>query len=168
MPHNRIDPRRIKINFTYSVEEISRTLRVHKNTVRNWIKQKLQTVDARRPTLVHGRDLRAFLEERRRAARCQCPPGTIYCLKCRQPRRPALGMVEFVPHTPTTGSLRALCERCETIMYRRTRAESIELVMPDLAIQIRRSELPLTDRAWAFVNCDSGTGGGLHDDAQRK
>ena len=42
-------------------------VKAHKNTVRGWLKSGLETVDDRRPTLVLGRKLSAFLHARREA-----------------------------------------------------------------------------------------------------
>jgi hypothetical protein len=41
MSNHRIDPRRIKIHFAYSVEEAATALGTHRNTIRLWIKQVL-------------------------------------------------------------------------------------------------------------------------------
>ena len=89
MPIKRIDQRRIRLHQAYSVEEAARALGKHKHTIRNWIEAGLPTVDGTRPLLVHGDELRAFLEARRKVVKRPCPPGTIYCFKCRQPREPA-------------------------------------------------------------------------------
>jgi predicted ArsR family transcriptional regulator len=50
MANRRIDPRRIKTHFPYTVEEAADALGVHKNTVRMWIKAGLEVADDRRPT----------------------------------------------------------------------------------------------------------------------
>jgi hypothetical protein len=42
--------RLVKIHRNYSVEDISRLFRLHKNTVRNWLKEGLTAIDDRRPT----------------------------------------------------------------------------------------------------------------------
>ena len=38
---------------------------IHRNTVREWVKRGLPTSDDRRPMLILGRDLAAFLQARR-------------------------------------------------------------------------------------------------------
>ena len=168
MPRSRINPRSVKINFSYSVEEAARVLGVHKNTIRGWIKQGLPVVDCKRPVLILGRCLRKFLEGRRKAAKCQCPPGTIYCFKCRCARRPALGMVDFIPLTAATGNLRALCEACETPLYRRARTDAIGSVMPNLAVQCTGGEQTIRDRADPSVICDLQQEGDPYGQTQRR
>jgi hypothetical protein len=84
--------------------------------------------------MIHGRALKAFLQARRSKAQRKSPPGTLYCMKCREPRAPAMGMVDFVPFTATNGNLCAVCEVCETMMYRRVRTRDIGGVMPNLSI----------------------------------
>jgi hypothetical protein len=49
---NRLpNPRLVKVHRSYAVEETARLLRVHKNTVRNWLKQGLALIDAIRGEL---------------------------------------------------------------------------------------------------------------------
>jgi hypothetical protein len=56
------------------VEEIARLLVVHKNTVRNWLKQGLTAIDRHKPTVVLGSTLSHFLQDRRqRAGSGACP-----------------------------------------------------------------------------------------------
>jgi hypothetical protein len=62
------NPRLVKIHRNYSVEDIARLFGVHKNTVRSWLKQGLAAIDDRRPTLILGRELMRFLQERRQGA----------------------------------------------------------------------------------------------------
>ena len=59
------NPRLAKIHRTYTVEEIAGLYGIHRNTVRDWIKRGLPTCDTRRPQLVLGRDLVAFIQARR-------------------------------------------------------------------------------------------------------
>ena len=49
--------RRVKIHRSYTVDEIARLFGIHKNTVRQWLKSGLPTIDNRRPTMARGADL---------------------------------------------------------------------------------------------------------------
>ena len=82
----RPNPRLVKVHRNYSVEEIARLFRLHKNTVRNWLRQGLTLVDERRPLLILGRELSRFLQERRQNAKQVCGPGRLFCVACRAPK----------------------------------------------------------------------------------
>ena len=84
----RYNVRRVKIHRSYSVAEVARLLDVSKLTVMRWIARGLPLIERKRPYLIHGSDLRAFLLANR-PARQPCGPGEMYCLRCRAPRRPA-------------------------------------------------------------------------------
>ena len=83
-----------------------------------------------------------------------CQPGTLYCFHCREPRAPALGMVDFVLMRPGRGNLRALCATCETIMHRRVREGDIAKVMPNCTVQFVQGQPSLTGQAAPSLNCD--------------
>ena len=108
MPARRVNPNLVKLHRSYSVDELARCCDVHKNTVRHWQAKGLEPIDKARPILFQGRAVRAFLSERNARRKRPCPAGTFYCFRCRTPRPPALGMVDFVPIRPGSGNLRAL------------------------------------------------------------
>lgn len=156
MSRTRFNPRLVKIHYSYPVEEIARILEVRKNTVRAWLKAGLQAIDDRRPTMVQGKVLRAFLERKRTINRCHCPPGTLYCVKCRAARGPALGMVDFVPRTPSSGNLRALCEACGTLMHLAANWGRVSALMPNLEVRMVEADPRLTGSSAPSLNRDSG------------
>src|SRR4029078_4917165 len=88
------NPQLAKIHRSYSVEEVARLFKVHKNTVRAWLKQGLGAIDGQRPTVVRGEYVPRFLSDRRALAKRPSGPGRIYCLPCRAPKVPALKMAE--------------------------------------------------------------------------
>jgi hypothetical protein len=149
--------RLIKMHRSYSVEEAALKLGIHKNSVRGWIKSGLPTVDNSRPTLILGAELKAWLDKRRKAAKRPCSPGTFYCFKCRTPKAPALGMVEYKPMNDTSGNLIAFCTECGTMMHRRARKEAIEAIMPSLAIKITEAKPSIIERKHPSLNCDKMT-----------
>jgi hypothetical protein len=57
--------RLVKIHRSYAVEEIAKLFGIHKNTVRCWVKHGLATIDDKRPMLILGHVLVAFLQARR-------------------------------------------------------------------------------------------------------
>lgn len=150
----RIDSRRIKLHHSYTVEEAARALRVHKNTVRGWRAKNLKPIDNRKPILFAGKDLRAFLDRMKVGRKQPSPKGHFYCFRCRASRRPAMGMVDYVPITPVSGNLKALCAECGTLMHRRTRQADVEAVMPGIAVQFPGATPRLSETVSPSLNCD--------------
>ena len=150
----RVNPNLVKIHRSYTASDLAARLGVHKNTVRQWQRDGLASIDGGRPALFQGAVVRAFLAKRKARRKRPCPPGTLYCFRCREPRRPALGMVDYVEMQPGMGNLRALCETCAAIMHRRVRRSALTAVMPGIAVQIREASPRLTGRPCPSHNCD--------------
>jgi hypothetical protein len=144
----------VKLHRSYSVPELAACLAVHKNTIRNWQGEGLEPVDSSRPVLFDGASIRAFLLRRNKARKRPCPPGTLYCLRCREPRAPALGMVDYVPMTPDNGNLRALCGYCEGVMHRRARRADVDRIMPGCTVQMAQRPTSIFGRREPSLNCD--------------
>lgn len=154
MPARRVNPNRVKTHFSYTAGELAACLKVHKNTVRNWQRKGLEALDGQRPVLFQGATVRAFLKSLRTSRKRPCIPGTLYCLSCREPRRPALGMVDYQPMREDSGNMRAICEVCETVMYRRIRLAHVERKMPGCEVQIKQGPSSLNGQASPSLNCD--------------
>jgi len=137
MANRRINSRRVKIHRNYTVDEAAKTLGVHKNTVRLWIKQGHPVVDERRPTLLRGRDIRAFLENRKAKRKHRLAAGEFYCLKCRAPKSPAGRMADYTASSADLGNLTGLCPDCETIMNRRTSRAKFDRIKGNLDVMFR-------------------------------
>ena len=118
MGNRQANHRRVKIHRSYKVEEIALLLGVHKNTVRAWVKVGLPTCDRKRPTLILGHDLAAFLQDRRARRKQPCQPGEIYCVRCRSPKTPAGNLVDYEPVTDKIGNLTAICPDCEVSLIK--------------------------------------------------
>lgn len=130
---------RVSAYLNFDVFEAATALSVTRETVRRWIKRDaLRTVDAKRPLLIAGADLNAFLKARREAQKRRCQPGEIYCLKCRDSRRPVPGMIDYLPNGRSAGNLQAICGQCGTIMNRRCAQSRIAAVLPNLDVTIRQ------------------------------
>ena len=155
MAARRIDPRAVKLNRCYDVAELAARLRVHKNTVRHWQRDGLRPIDGGRPILFHGSVIRAFLETRNASRKSPCPPGTLYCFRCRAPRKPALNMIDFIPINATSGNIRALCATCEATMHRRAPRISLGGIMPGCDVQIAEGPARLIGSSSPSLICDS-------------
>ena len=154
----RINPRRAKLHWSYSVTELAERLDVHKHTVRGWIKKGLPVIDGAKPTLITGSDFQAWWGKQRKAGKRPCQPGQMYCFRCREPKRPALGMVEYAATNAATGNLKAMCETCETMMHQRARLADLEARMPGMDVQITQASSRIVERAHPSPNCDETEG----------
>ena len=150
----RLNPRRVKIHRSYTVEEVAHLFLVHKNTVRTWIKAGLQTIDERRPTLILGRMLARFLHERLQRTRRRCQPGQFYCVRCRAPKEPAARVAEYVPITPISGNLRGRCGDCGTVMWRRASLRSLTVVAGALDVAFQQVQQRIEDSPCSSLNSD--------------
>jgi hypothetical protein len=124
MPAKRINPNLIKIHYSYNATELAKRLRVHKNTIRNWRREGLLALDCH-PVLFHGGAVRTFLDAPNARRRCPCPPTMFYCCRCRDRRKPALGLVIYEDRPGSAGNLVAICESCAGIMNRRAKREAL-------------------------------------------
>jgi len=120
--------RLVKINRSYTVEEIAKLFNTHKNTVRRWVKEGLATTDDKHPMLILGHVLASFLQARRTKNKQTCKPGELYCVRCRTPRLPAGSMAEYRPVTEKFGNLTAICPDCHSIMNRRVSLAKIDQI----------------------------------------
>lgn len=150
----RINPRLAKLHRSYDVAELAKLLGVHKHTVRGWVKAGLPVVDGTRPVLIHGDEFQGWWAKRTRAKRCPLTPGQLYCVKCREGRRPALAMVEYAPLNSTSGNLKAMCETCGSMMHRRVRQSSIAAAMPKIDVQITQAPPSIGVRTMPSLNTD--------------
>lgn len=154
----RINPRLAKLHRSYTAFELADLLGVHKNSVRLWISQGLPTVDGARPMLIGGTDFQTWWAKKRKDAKRPCQPGQMYCFKCREPKAPALGMVEYAATNATTGNLKAICETCGTLMHRRTRLADIACKMPGLDVHRTQAPPGIVARPHPSPNCDNPKG----------
>jgi hypothetical protein len=149
----RHSSRRVKIHRNYTIAEAAVLVGAHKHTVSRWIAAGLQTTDAKRPHLIHGEDLRAFLRARQ-PAKQPCRTGEFYCLPCRAPKRPALDMVDYIPRTASRGMLRGLCPTCERLIYRAASLHAVARKRDGLDIAFPNAQQPLGDCSAPLSNVD--------------
>lgn len=132
----RLNGRRVKIHRNYTIAEAASVLGAHKHTVSRWIAAGLPTTDDRRPYLICGKDIRAFLKAREPVKQI-CRPGEFYCLRCRAPRRPAGDLADYVPKTASRGLLTGICPTCEAMIHRAASLGTIEQKAGGLKIAFR-------------------------------
>ena len=140
------------------MEEVSNLFGIHKNTVRNWLKQGLVTIDGQRPILILGRELLRFLTERRLKTKQSCGPGRFYCIACRAPKVPAGNMADCIPMSASSGNLCGICPDCNRLIYRRVNLTKIDAVRGDLEITFTQPHQRIGESTIPSVNCDYSEG----------
>jgi hypothetical protein len=140
MAKRRYNPRLAKIHRSYTIEKVANLYDVHKNTIRTWIKNGLLTCDSSRPTLILGRHLREFLEQQRKKNKKPCPAGTIYCVSCKEPRKPSGGMVDYLPTSDTRGRLIGNCPICNHKINQITSFSKLDQIEHIFDVTIRQVE----------------------------
>lgn len=126
---------RIRCRHAYSIVEVTELLGVHKNTVRQWLRGGLATMDETRPILIHGAELKRFLLNRRSLTKSPCLPHEFYCLKCRGPRAPWAGVVDVTIRSPCLFNLHAICEVCETAIHKAAGQAKLLEMLKTLRVQ---------------------------------
>jgi hypothetical protein len=130
----------IKGTYLYEPSEIAKLFHIHRNTIRHWFKEGLKPIDDRRPVLVHGSDLKAFLAQRQEARQRKCASGEFFCFRCRAPRRPWGNLVDVSQHTEKIAKLTAICCVCETEMHRTIRRADLPKFIAEIERQSMASE----------------------------
>jgi hypothetical protein len=156
MAVRRLNANLIKIHRSYSIEETARTLGVHKNTVANWLKIGLSSIDDRRPILVQGLVLRTFLQERRSRQKMRCAVGELYCLKCRAPKPPLGGRAIYIPFSSSGGNLKGRCSHCLSVICRRVSIARLHEFGAVLTISYRQAQSRINDRSAPCLKCELG------------
>lgn len=116
----RNNTRIIRLNYSYTLQEISTLFGVHIRTVRAWIKEGLPHIEGLYPYLVKGRDLKEFLIKRQLKQKVKLEAGQFYCMKCKTARTAQNNQVRLAYSGKTIGKgikdfiIQGICESCGT------------------------------------------------------
>jgi hypothetical protein len=144
----------VKIHRSYTVDEAAMLFRIHKNTVRAWLKSGLLPIDSRRPILILGHQLVRFLHARRQDKRQRCLPGQFYCFRCRTPRASAANRAEYLPITASSGNLRGSCSKCGTRMHRRVSLPKLATAIGNLEVALPQAQQRIMETPELSLNSD--------------
>ena len=129
------NPNRVCIDKSYSVQEIAELYGVHKNTIFQWVKLGLITIDKKKPYLIHGSVLKDFLQKKRVARKHKCKSDEFYCCKCRVPRKACGNVADIIIKNESKLSISGLCAVCNTVVYRAGSVKKIDEYKKTFSIQ---------------------------------
>lgn len=147
------NPRRARIGQSYSVQEAAALYGLCKGAVLNWIKDGLAIIDRKKPYLIHGAELREYLERKRAGRKKKCNPDEFYCCKCRDPRKAWENLVDVNIRNETKLSLSGLCAVCNTQVYRAGSLKKLPEYRKIFTLQTTGEER-IDDRIPPIVNSD--------------
>jgi len=133
--------RLIKLNYSYSIDEIAELLGVHKQTVYEWKKRGLKTIDDTYPALVHGGDLIEFLSKEKSNRKVKCKDNEMYCFKCRAAREVSGNKIDIIHRNSQILDMTGRCAICDTKMCRSSSLKNLSLLQTIFEIQPMRSEI---------------------------
>jgi hypothetical protein len=131
----RYPAHQVKRTCSYDSADIAKLFGIHRNTVLHWLKDGLAAIDDRRPIVVHGTVLKAFVTERQQARRQKCAPGELFCFRCRAPRRAWGDMADLTVRTEKIANLTALCSVCETATHKSIRRADVPKIAKLISLQ---------------------------------
>ncbi len=144
--------RLVKRDATFTVDEIAELFTVHPNTVRNWMASGLKSIDGRRPLLIHGSDLIAYLHHQQKRRKRTCAPGELFCFKCRAPRSPKDGILSLENQNARVMRAVGNCEVCGTRMFKAVSRRHNAIHGESASLQPTATE-HITACVGAAVNC---------------
>lgn len=163
----RVPYRKIKTHRLYTPYEAAQILGVHRQTVIRWINnQGLEADKCSKPWLIEGRDLRAFLGARQARRKCKLTLHTFYCFGCRDSRKAAGKVADYVQQSTTGGMLSAICDTCQTVMHKAIKRTDLEAVRAKLDVTIQTADPRLVSRVDTPSNVILSAGGQTHAKAQ--
>ena len=95
--------------------------------------------------MILGRDLNTFHAKRKLKNKHPCKPNEIYCMKCKIPKEPVAGMVEYQPVNAKTGNMIGICPVCEKLMYKRISITKIMQISNLMGFTLPQAHLHIVD-----------------------
>ncbi len=154
MIKRRPNYRLVKVHRNYTVEEVADLFGIHKNTVRQWIKKGLPLCDQKRPALILGRVLAEFLQAQKIKNKRTCQPGEMYCLRCREPRKPVADLLEYQVITDKVGNLMAMCSHCNALMNKRVSYSKLPAIQAQMGVTFPQAQKHIGDSNQSSLNSD--------------
>lgn len=116
----------VKMHRSYTVADICELYGLHKNTVLQWLKNGLQTIDDHKPAMIQGLVLKSYLKKRSQVSKKKCKVNEVFCMRCKTPVVPAENKVQFIPQKLKTGQLKGSCPCCGGLIFKFCSSNKIE------------------------------------------
>lgn len=114
-PHNKV-----RYWLVYDIDDICALYagyKLHKQTIRKWIKQGLKTIDSGKPALIYGNDLITFLKNQNASGKCATAFNQFFCMKCKDARHAYKNKVAMMSKDRML-KVQAKCRECKTNMFK--------------------------------------------------
>ncbi|MCE3255719.1 MAG: Helix-turn-helix domain protein [Rickettsiaceae bacterium] len=128
---------RIKYWYGYDVDDVCRLYSKHKlhpKTVLEWKKQGLQAIDNRNPILFYGFCLIKFLGKMNESNKCKTAFDEIFCMKCKEGKRPLKRQIQLIPENRTFLKVKAVCQTCKNQMFKNYKLDDLQKVKRTFAV----------------------------------
>ena len=91
-------------------------------------------MDATKPSLIHGSELKAFLAQRKKGAKTPCLPHEFYCLKCRAARTAWEDVVDIKIRSQNLFNIQGLCAVCNTPVHKAAGHKKLTEILKMVAV----------------------------------
>ena len=122
-------------------------LKVHKNTVRAWLKSGLEPVDDRRPTLILGRTLSSLPACPAQARQATLPVRPALLPALSGPQDTSASPGRLCANHGEAGDLRGTCSDCGAHMYRRVAWHKLAVSAGELDVTLPQAQQRIVDTA---------------------
>ena len=115
----------IKYWYAYDIDEICAMFKrynLHPQTVRKWIKGGLPTIDASKPSLIYGYELKKFLGKHNKANKTATQFDEMFCMKC-QDSKPIYQQKIKLEQKANFLLAKAHCQTCKSSMNKSYKME---------------------------------------------
>ena len=115
------DYQRVRSHRPYTIPKLAELLGVSEATVRRWIRLNGldgAIIDHKRPTLLQGAKVKAWLKARQKAKRQPCAPNEMYCMRCKTPRQIRPESFHIVQRNEVNLTVKGECVKCGSKLQR--------------------------------------------------
>jgi hypothetical protein len=116
---------KIKYWLCYDIDAICRLCGIHPKTALAWLKKGLEAIDNKKPILVYGYNLKAFLGNLNKLNKCSTSFEEMFCMKCKEPRSPLKKQIQLEQFEQKFLKTKALCQTCKTKMNKPYKLEDL-------------------------------------------